>query len=513
MSNVSENKMEIERNKEYIKKTVQRKLNSFQEMKTANFSWGASLIIFFVLLFNGFSLIDKTINIGVLIFSAIYLIEGIIQYTVAKKIRKEIIQFNSIKDSTRKIGFVLILFVFTGNIFAAITGFTLIKKDKTIEYTVSIYTILVSVSIILISALNLFKEYVSDTFVFGMVILLIITMFYIIAMVMISKYVNGKNIDKKLIPVALVLIVTTVTGNVFALLLAMIIISKYRHKDKETSIEWIDVLTRLFRNNMSVIGMFVVVLLLSLSICSYLTFDYSIAIENNYSAILIKPCLMYPFGTDNYGRCEFTRIVFGARISLVIGVVVTIIPMVFGGLLGAMSGYYGGKFDNVVMRFMDILYAVPEILLAIAIVASFGASTFNLVIALSIGSIAGYARTVRATVMSISGAEFVEAAKACGVRDHMIILKHIIPNSLAPIIVRGTMGIGTAVLSTSSLSYLGLGVEPHIPEWGNVLKIGSSYLEEAPYLAIFPGLAIILIVLAFNFFGDGLRDALDPKLK
>ncbi|MPN25017.1 Glutathione transport system permease protein GsiD [bioreactor metagenome] len=187
--------------------------------------------------------------------------------------------------------------------------------------------------------------------------------------------------------------------------------------------------------------------------------------------------------------------------------------MFMGGMLGAVSGYYGGKLDNAIMRFMDVLYAVPSILLAIAIIASFGTSTFNLVMALSVGSIAVYARTVRATVMSISSSEYVEAARACGAKDILIIVKHIIPNSLAPIIVRATMGIGTAVLSTSSLSYLGLGVEPHIPEWGNVLRIGSMYLETNPYLAIFPGLAIITIVLAFNFFGDGLRDALDPKLK
>jgi peptide/nickel transport system permease protein len=165
------------------------------------------------------------------------------------------------------------------------------------------------------------------------------------------------------------------------------------------------------------------------------------------------------------------------------------------------------------MRVLDILYAVPSILLAIAIVAAFGANTMNLILALSIGSVPLYARTVRATVMGISNNEFIEAAKACGATDSIIIFKHIIPNSLAPIIVRATLGIGGTVLSTSALSYLGLGVEPHIPEWGNILKIGSNYLETNPYLAVFPGLAIILIVLAFNYFGDGLRDALDPKLK
>ena len=229
---------------------------------------------------------------------------------------------------------------------------------------------------------------------------------------------------------------------------------------------------------------------------------------------LLRPVSMeYPFGTDNYGRCVFTRIVFGARISLIVGVCVTVLPMVVGGILGAAAGFFGKRTDNIIMRLLDVQYAVPDMLLAIAIIAAFGANTVNLILALSIGMVAVYARTVRATVLGLANAEFVEAARSCGARDWNIIFRHIIPNSLAPIIVRSTMGIGTAVLSTSSLSYLGLGVEPHIPEWGNILKIGSQYLETNPYLAIFPGLAIILLVLAFNFFGDGLRDALDPKLK
>jgi peptide/nickel transport system permease protein len=169
--------------------------------------------------------------------------------------------------------------------------------------------------------------------------------------------------------------------------------------------------------------------------------------------------------------------------------------------------------DNVIMRILDVFNAVPSILLAVAIVAALGASLVNLVLALAISSVPGYARIVRAQVLGVSNQEFVEAAKACGAKDGRIIFKHIIPNSLAPVIVQATMGIGSAVLSTSSLSYLGLGVQEWVPEWGNVLKAGSTFLETNPYIAIFPGLAIIVIVLAFNFFGDGLRDALDPKLK
>ena len=319
--------------------------------------------------------------------------------------------------------------------------------------------------------------------------------------------------DKKLLPVGVLLILSAASGNIFALVAGLLILSHYRHQGQDRSIDWIDIFDRLFRNNMAVIGMLVVTFLLSLSITSVLTFDYGVAVDNNYSAILQPISLEYPFGTDNYGRCVFTRIVFGARISLVVGVCVTILPMVIGGILGAAAGYYSKRTDNIIMRLLDVLYAIPDILLAVAIIAAFGANLVNLVIALSVSSIAVYARTVRATVLGLANSEFVEAARSCGARDWNIIFRHIIPNSMAPIIVRMTMGIGTAVLSTSSLSYLGLGVEPHIPEWGNILKIGSQYLETNPYLAIFPGLAIIILVLAFNFFGDGLRDALDPKLK
>jgi peptide/nickel transport system permease protein len=327
----------------------------------------------------------------------------------------------------------------------------------------------------------------------------------------VNRWSKEREEDKKLLPFAVLLIASSVSGNIFALVMGLIIISKVRNKGK--SVEWVDIVRRLFRNNMSMLGLFVVSFLLSVSICSYFTFDYNLAVVNNYQMMLARPSLQFPFGTDEFGRCVFTRIIFGARISLVVGVVSTGIPIVVGGLLGAVAGHYGNRADNVIMRFLDILYAVPGILLAIAIIAAFGANTMNLIIALSVGGIPMYARTMRASVMSVSHNEFIEAAKAGGQRRYQIVMKHIIPNSMAPIIVRATLGIGSAVLSTSALSFLGLGVEPHIPEWGNVLRTGSRYLELHPHLAIYPGLAIVLIVLAFNYFGDGLRDALDPKLK
>ena len=500
-------------NANYLKREKKRKLSRFVEYKTATFATGITFAIFLVILGGSFDFATQSFQIGSVTLSLVFLVSSIIQGLVSYKIQSDILKHGDIKDSTRKIGFVMLLFLLTANIFIAIAAFTLVKKDKGIEYTLSIYALLTSLIVFMISALNLFKEYVANTFMLGMGLLAFLSMFYLAVMVLVHKFVHHKDVDKRMKWVGYLLILSAISGNVFALILGLIIITKIKRAGDEISVEWIEVIRRLFRNNMAIIGMLVVTVLLSISLCSYLTFDYSIATDNNYSALLQPPSIEYPFGTDDYGRCVFTRIVFGARISLAVGIATTVLPIIVGGALGAVSGFYGGKTDNIIMRLLDVLYAVPGILLAIAIVAAFGTSTSNLIIALSIGSVPTYARTVRASVMGLAGSEFVEAAKACGAKDHIIIFNHIIPNSLAPIIVRATLSIGGAVLSTSSLSYLGLGVEPHVPEWGNILKAGSTYLETNPYLAIYPGLAIILLVLAFNYMGDGLRDALDPKLK
>ena len=495
----------------YMERENKRRLNSFPAYNSLNLGAGASLIIFLLIMFNAFDAKTGTINSVILIVALLYLLPAALAFFIGLKVKSEILQSGEIKNSTRLLGLSLLPFMLLFNVFVAIAGFSLAKKYKPVEYMLCAWSVLTSVSVMVISSLNLFKPFVADNFSMGMAFLAVLSVFYIFAMFLVNRYVKEKTVDKKMLPAAIVLIISAATGNLFALLAGIIIITKIRSQGK--SIEWIDIVRRLFRNNMSMLGLFVVIFLLSVSICSYLTFDYLLAIENNYQAMLKPPSLMYPFGTDEFGRCVFTRIIFGASISLIVGIISTIIPIIVGGLLGAVAGYYGSRPDNIIMRILDILYAVPGILLAIAIVAAFGANTTNLIIALSIGSVPMYARTMRASVMSVSHNEFVEAATACGQRSYLVVLKHIIPNSMAPIIVRATLGIGSAVLSTSALSFLGLGVEPHIPEWGNVLKVGSKYLEMHPHLAIYPGLAIVLIVLAFNYFGDGLRDALDPKLK
>ena len=501
------------RKKEYLRKLESKKLKKSQEYKELSFSAGVTWVFALLFALSGYSFITGKVTVTPLILAAAFAVEGLIPLILLHRMRAALLKSKPISRGMRLSGILLLAFVVTGNIFAAVAGFTLIKKQRTLEYTMTVYAAITTLCVIMVSGLNLFKEYVANNFMLGMGLLAAFLVFYLLTLLLIHLWERDGKVDKKLLPIGVLLIVSAISGNVFALIAGMLIISHYRHQGEDRAIEWRDIWERLFRNKMAVMGMLVVVFLLSLSLSSVLTFDYGVAIDNNYDAILRPISMEYPFGTDNYGRCVFTRIVFGARISLIVGMCVTVLPMVVGGILGAAAGFFGKRTDNIIMRLLDVQYAVPDMLLAIAIIAAFGANTVNLILALSIGSVAVYARTVRATVLGLANAEFVEAARSCGARDWNIIFRHIIPNSLAPIIVRSTMGIGTAVLSTSSLSYLGLGVEPHIPEWGNILKIGSQYLETNPYLAIFPGLAIILLVLAFNFFGDGLRDALDPKLK
>ncbi len=274
-----------------------------------------------------------------------------------------------------------------------------------------------------------------------------------------------------------------------------------------------EVWRRLRRNKMALIGMTYICLIVVIALSANLLVPYEKIIANNTSQRLQSPSSAHWFGTDEFGRDLMGRMIHGARMSLLAGVVSTSLSILMGGSLGALAGFYGGRLDNVIMRGLDILYAIPSILLAIAIVTALGTSIVNLMIAISISAVPGYARTVRASVMQVKDMEFVEAARAVGASDARIIFSHIIPNVLAPVIVRATLGIASAVISTASLSFLGLGIQPPAPEWGNILSGGREYLRVAPHIVTIPGLAIVSIVLAFNFFGDGLRDALDPKLK
>jgi peptide/nickel transport system permease protein len=235
-------------------------------------------------------------------------------------------------------------------------------------------------------------------------------------------------------------------------------------------------------------------------------------IKQNMRSRLEAPSLKHPFGLDEFGRDMLLRMIWGIRYSLFLGVVAISSSVVVGGFLGAIAGYYN-KVDNIIMRFMDILLAIPSTLLAIAIVASLGPSIINLLIAICVSYIPTFARIVRASVMTIKDQEFIEAAKAVGASNTRIIFKYIIPNSLAPIIVQATLGVAGAILSIAGLSFLGLGIEPPLPEWGAMLSNARTYIRDSWHITTIPGMGIMLTILALNLVGDGLRDALDPRLK
>lgn len=218
-------------------------------------------------------------------------------------------------------------------------------------------------------------------------------------------------------------------------------------------------------------------------------------------------------GTDNLGRDMLSRIIHGSRLSLTIGFITTSIGLVVGGFLGSLAAFYGGRIDQLIMRFMDIVLAIPGFIFAVALVTALGPNIINLMVAVGVNSIPYFARIIRSSIMSTKESEFVEAARAVGSGDLWIIFKHLIPNSFAPILVQATLRIGDTIIIAAGLSFLGLGAQPPAPEWGAMLSAGRQYLRDSWWMATFPGLAIMVTVLAFNLVGDGLRDALDPRLK
>ena len=278
--------------------------------------------------------------------------------------------------------------------------------------------------------------------------------------------------------------------------------------------QWVEVWRRLKRNKMAVLGLIILIILVLLAVFADVIANYdNVVIKQNLAHRLQGPSATHWLGTDEFGRDIFARLVHGTRVSLQVGIVAVGISIVIGGILGAVAGYYGGKLDNTIMRIMDIFLAVPSILLAIAIVSALGPSIINLMLAISISSVPSYARIVRASVLSIRDQEFIEAAKAIGASNTRIIFRHIIPNSLAPVIVQATLGVASAILSTAGLSFIGLGIQPPAPEWGSMLSGGRQYLRYAWWVTTFPGVAIMITILSLNLLGDGLRDALDPRLK
>lgn len=274
------------------------------------------------------------------------------------------------------------------------------------------------------------------------------------------------------------------------------------------------IIFRYKKNKLAMYGLVIFVVMILIAIFADVFADYELdAITQNMKERLQTPSGEHLLGTDTYGRDIFARIIFGARISLFVGIVTISMSLVGGAVIGATAGYYGGRIDNVLMRIMDVFLAIPSILLAISIVAALGPGIFNLLLAMSISQIPRFARIVRSSILTIKEQEFIEAAKACGTKDSRIIVKHILPNAIGPIIVQATLTIASTILTISSLSFVGLGIQSPIPEWGSMLSDGKGQMRYYPHLVIIPGIAIMLAVMSLNLIGDGLRDALDPRLK
>lgn len=275
-----------------------------------------------------------------------------------------------------------------------------------------------------------------------------------------------------------------------------------------------DVWYRFKKEKLALLGLVILAVIFLIAIIGNFTIDYDNTVIKQDIANKFLPCSSeHIFGTDGFGRDIWARIVWGARYSLLIGFSTSIIGLIVGGIIGAVAGYKGGVIDAVFMRIIDMFIALPTTILAIAIVSVLGPNLFNLIVAISIANVPSYARLTRSSVLTIKDNEFIEASTAVGGNGLHIMIHHILPNILAPLIVQFTLGVGFNITSAAGLSYLGLGVVPPNPEWGNMLSEGKDIMRYNSNLVVFPGLFIMLTVLALNLVGDGLRDAVDPKLK
>lgn len=268
------------------------------------------------------------------------------------------------------------------------------------------------------------------------------------------------------------------------------------------------------KNKLALVGLIVFLLLVAIAVCAPVLISYEEDVVTQHMADRLQsPGAQHWFGTDQFGRDLLARVIWGSRISLSVGIYVVAASLFMGGVIGAAAGFYGGKIDNFLMRIMDVFLAVPSTILAVAVVGALGPGIVNILIAMSVAKTPQFARIVRSSVISIGGQEFVEAARACGTKTSRIIARHILPNALGPVIVQATLQMANTILGVSGLSFIGLGIESPVPEWGSMLAESREQMMYHPYLMIFPGIAIVIAVLSLNLIGDGLRDALDPRMK
>ncbi len=276
--------------------------------------------------------------------------------------------------------------------------------------------------------------------------------------------------------------------------------------------EWRKVWRRLKRNKFAVVGFWIIVAFVSMAILAPYIAPYD-PNEQDLLSSLEGPSIEHPLGVDYFGRDVLSRIMWGARVSLTLSIEAVALATLVGTFLGSVAGFYGGVVDEIIMRVMDVFLAIPSILLAVAIVAVLGPSDFNLILAISVYTIPQFARIARGSVLSEKNKEYVEAARAVGERGFIILFRYILPNALPPIVVQATLRMAASIMSIAGLGFLGLGVQPPTPEWGTDLSLARTYLEIAPHTGIFPGLAVFLSVMGFNFLGDGLNEALNPTFK
>lgn len=270
---------------------------------------------------------------------------------------------------------------------------------------------------------------------------------------------------------------------------------------------------RLKKNKSAMIGLVILAFIVACALLAPVICDEQDCYRQSAEDRLLAPCREHLFGTDAYGRDTFARVMFGARVSLAIGFASAIISLLTGGALGAITAYYGGRVDDIIMRIMDMLMSIPSTLLALCIVAALGGNAFNLFLAMTLSSLPSFCRLSRAAMLPIVGMEYVEAAKAYGSKNWRTMFREVVPNAMGPIVVQTTQSISGKILTASSLSFIGMGVKAPQPEWGGMLSEAREYMRMRPSLVLIPGLFIIATALSFNLFGDGLRDALDPKLK
>ena len=287
---------------------------------------------------------------------------------------------------------------------------------------------------------------------------------------------------------------------------------KMQAKTKKKS-QAADVWRRFRKSKAAMAGLIVFVIIILLTIFADIITPYSKALEQDIHSRFLTPSSAHWFGTDNYGRDMFARIIHGARNSLLMGIGAVIVGVVIGGFFGALAGYFSGPVDAVIMRTMDTIGCIPFMLLALAIVAALGTGLVNVLIALMVSMVPQYTRIVRSAVLTVVDQDFIEAAKASGTGNLGIIFRHVIPNAIGPIIVQATMSVGSMIIWAASLSFLGMGIQPPLPEWGSMLSEGKEYMLYAAHIVLVPGITIALTALSVNLMGDGLRDALDPSLK